>query len=185
MRRHRKRQAEIHAARVVLDRRVDEALHLGKSHDLVEFGVDFGALHPKNRPIEIDVLPAGQLGMKAGADLQQGAHSPGDVRFARAGLGHPCQNFEQGALPGAVLADDPQHPSLAHVEGHITQGPDHVLAIVLGATAKAAKAAGECITQRPIAGRPAADAVLLTQISNADRVVAHTMSAKVRSMRRK
>ena len=40
---HRERQPHVHAARVVLHRRVDELLDLGERDDLVELPVDLGA----------------------------------------------------------------------------------------------------------------------------------------------
>ncbi len=45
VRRNRKSQAQIHAAGIVFHRSVDELLHFGEGHDLVELAVDFGAAH--------------------------------------------------------------------------------------------------------------------------------------------
>ena len=41
---------------------------------------DFRARHAENGPVEIDVLPAGQLGMKTGADLEQAAAHPAALK---------------------------------------------------------------------------------------------------------
>ena len=35
--------------------------------------VDLGSAHAEDRAVQVDVLPAGQLGMEAGADLEQRA----------------------------------------------------------------------------------------------------------------
>ena len=50
VRRHRKRQAHIHATAVALDRRVQEPLHLRKGDDLVELGFDLRAVHAQDGP---------------------------------------------------------------------------------------------------------------------------------------
>ena len=72
-------QADVHAAGVVLDGRVEELLDFGEGDDLVELAVDLGALHAEDRAVEIDVLAAGELGMEAGADLEQRADAAVDV----------------------------------------------------------------------------------------------------------
>ena len=66
-------EPEVHAARVVLDRRVDEPLDLGERDDLVELPMDLGPAHPEDRAVQEDVLPAGQLRMETRADLEQRA----------------------------------------------------------------------------------------------------------------
>src|SRR5207253_3578092 len=69
------RQAHVHAAGEMLDRRIDERTHFGKRHDLIEFSRDLRLAHSENRTIEHDVLAAGELGMKARADLEQRTHA--------------------------------------------------------------------------------------------------------------
>ena len=76
---HGEGQAHVHAAGVALDRRVDELLHLGEGHDLVELARDLGSVHAQDGAVEEDVLPPGQFGMKAGAHLQQAADAPVDL----------------------------------------------------------------------------------------------------------
>ena len=66
--------------RIALDRRVEELLDLGEGDDLVELAADLGAGHAEDRAVEIDVLAAGQLGMKAGADLEQARDAAADRR---------------------------------------------------------------------------------------------------------
>ena len=72
---------------IALDRRVEEFLDLGEGDDLVELPADLGAAHAEDGAVEIDVLAAGQLGMKAGADFEQArdaaAHGRRGPRSAR------------------------------------------------------------------------------------------------------
>jgi len=53
---HREGQAHVHAARVALDRRVDEGLHAREGHDLVELPVDLPLAHPEDGAVQVDVL---------------------------------------------------------------------------------------------------------------------------------
>src|SRR5215203_4266489 len=62
MRCHRERQAQVHAARVPLDGSVDELLHLGKGDNLVELTFNLRVSHAEDRAIQIDIVPARQLG---------------------------------------------------------------------------------------------------------------------------
>ena len=55
---HRERQPHVHAARVALDRRVDEPLDPGELDDLVELRLDLAPAHAEDRAVEEDVLAA-------------------------------------------------------------------------------------------------------------------------------
>ena len=76
-------EPHVHAARVALDRRVEELLDLGEGDDLVELAIDLGLAHAEDGAVEVDVLAAGQLGVEAGADLQQRADAARRSRPAR------------------------------------------------------------------------------------------------------
>ena len=69
--------------RVALDRRVEELLDLGEGDDLVELARDLARRHAEDRAVEEDVLAAGELGVKAGADLEQAADAAVDIARAR------------------------------------------------------------------------------------------------------
>ena len=71
-------EPQLHAARVALDRRVDEPLDLGELDDLVELALDLAPPHAEDRAVEEDVLAAGQVGVEAGADLEQRADAAAD-----------------------------------------------------------------------------------------------------------
>jgi len=70
MRGHCECQPDIHPAGIALDRGIEEFLHLGKCDDLIELPADLGPRHPQDGSVEIDVLPAGQLGMESRANLE-------------------------------------------------------------------------------------------------------------------
>ena len=70
---HREGQPHVHPAGIVLDRGIEEPLDLGEGDDLVELAVDLRLLHPQDRPVQVDVLAAGQLEVEPGPHLQQRA----------------------------------------------------------------------------------------------------------------
>ena len=51
MRRDGEGQPHIHAARIALDRRIEEPLDLGEGDDLVELAADLGARHAEDRAV--------------------------------------------------------------------------------------------------------------------------------------
>ena len=62
--------------------------------------------------------------MEAGADLQQAADAPADLDLAGGGGGDAREDLEQGALAGAVAADDAEDFALLDLKADIAQGPE-------------------------------------------------------------
>ena len=108
----------------MLDGSVEELLDLGELDDLVELALDLCAPHPQDGAIQVDVLAAGQLRMKAGADLQQAADPAVQIDPAGGRLGDPRQNLQQRGLARAVAADDAHDLAWHDVETDIAQRPD-------------------------------------------------------------
>ena len=72
-------EPHLHAARVELDLAVDGVLELGELDDLVEAGSHHPARQPEQRAVQVDVLTSGELGVDAGAHLDQRAGAAGDL----------------------------------------------------------------------------------------------------------
>ena len=85
MRRHRERQAHIHAAAVPLHRRVDKFFHSGKSHDLVKFLFYLRLVHPEDGPVEKNIVPPAEFRIKPGADFEQTGNTALDPHFPEVG----------------------------------------------------------------------------------------------------
>jgi len=104
--RHGEAQPHVHAARVHLHRRVDEALETGERDDLVEHGVDLALAQPEDRAVEVDVLASRELRVEAGAELEQSGHAPACADPSIRGLVDPGHEPQERRLPGAVVADE-------------------------------------------------------------------------------
>ena len=109
---HGEAEAHVHPRRVVLDRFVDELGELGELDDVVEDPVDLLAAHAVEGGVDVDVLPAGQVGVEAGAELQQRRESAADADLA-GGRGEDAGDaLEQRRLARAVVAEDAERLAL-------------------------------------------------------------------------
>ena len=69
--------------RIGLDRRVDELAQLGEVDDLVEALLDLALGEAEHDAVDEDVLAAGDLRMKAGAELDQRRDAAVDAHACR------------------------------------------------------------------------------------------------------
>src|SRR5262249_2225816 len=119
-------QAHVHAAGVVLDRGVEELFDLGEGDDLVKLALDRGPRHAAAGAVEEDAFAGGQLGVEAGADFEQAANAPVQLYGSLGRLRDAGKDLEQGALAGAVAADDADDLAAFDLEGDALEGPDGV-----------------------------------------------------------
>jgi hypothetical protein len=98
-----------------------------KADDLIEFAVYLGALHAQDGAVHVDVLAAGQFGMEAGADFQEGANPSAHSDRSTGRFGNAREDFEQGRFARAVASHDAQYLAFFHVERNVFQGPNEVL----------------------------------------------------------
>jgi hypothetical protein len=121
---HAKPQARIHPRRIALDWRVNKALQPGKGHDLVEPGVNLLAAQAQDSAVEVDVLPPGEFGMKAGTQFDERRHPPVDLYLTFGRSGDAREQFQRGGLASTVRTDDPQRLTWADLKAHVAQSPD-------------------------------------------------------------
>jgi hypothetical protein len=119
VREEREGEPHEHSRRVLADRLVDELADLGEVEDGLQpiTHVSIGEAE-ELRALE-HVLPAGEVGLEARAELQQGHHAPPDLERPRRGIEGPGEDLQQRALPGAVQADDAEALSGAHLKAHV------------------------------------------------------------------
>ncbi len=124
VRRDREREPHRHPAAVALHRDLEEALDAGEVDDRVELPGDLAALHAQDGAVQVDVLASGELGVESGSDLEQAPDATSDPHLARAGLGDPAQDLEQGALARPVAPDDADRLARLDVEVDVFQRPE-------------------------------------------------------------
>ena len=86
----------------MLDGGVNKFLYLGKGDNFVELPLKLPLLHAQNGAVHENVLPPGQLGMKASSNLQQGFHSPPNFGIASCGLGDTTEDLQESCFAGTV-----------------------------------------------------------------------------------
>ena len=111
----------------MLDLGVDELLELGESDDGVEVARDLGALHPEDRPAQEDILPTRELGVKPRAHLEKRRHPPPQIDLAPRRNRDARQDLQEGALAGAVPADDANDLAFRDLERHVVESPDELV----------------------------------------------------------
>jgi hypothetical protein len=67
----REAEPHVHARGICPHGNVDKTLELREGDDLVELLRHVLALQAVDRPVHVDVLPAGEVGVEAGTELEQ------------------------------------------------------------------------------------------------------------------
>ena len=109
---HGEAEADVHPGRVVLDRFVDELGELGELDDVVEDAVDLLAAHAVERGVDVDVLPAGEVGVEAGAELEERCQPAAHADLAGGRGENAGDALEQRRLARAVVAEDAERLAL-------------------------------------------------------------------------
>src|SRR5690606_8887345 len=115
---------------VAFDRGVEKLFDAGEVDDLVELAVHFCAGHAEDGAVEVDVLAAAEFGVKSGADLEQAGDAAAEDGASGSGFGDTAEELEEGALAGAVAADDAEDFAFVDGEGNIAQGPEVALVLL-------------------------------------------------------
>ena len=98
----REAQAHVHARGVVLDRLLDEIAQPRELHDVVVALFDPAAAQAEQGAVDEDVLPARDLGVEAGAELDQGGDPAVDRQFSGRGPQQARDQLDQRRLAGTV-----------------------------------------------------------------------------------
>ena len=170
VRRDREAEPHEHPGRVGANRNVDEVLELRERDDLVEALADVRALQAEDRAVEEDVLAPGEVGMEAGAELEQRADPAADVDAAVGRLDDPGDDPQQRALARAVAADERERAAGVDLERDVAERP-HV-----GRAGPAAQK--DAALQRARAAR--VDAEAPRELADLDLTLAHESPAPAR-----
>ena len=104
--RHGEPEPHVHARRVGLHRGVDELAQLGKIDNLVEALLNLPLRQAEHDAVDEDVLAAGDLRVKSGAELDQRGNPPVDPYRPAGRLGDAGDELQRRALARPVPADD-------------------------------------------------------------------------------
>src|SRR6478736_211268 len=124
MRSNGKREPQVHAARIMLDRCVNKLVYLSKRDDGIKFPIDLGAFHTHDRAVQIDVLASGQLRMETDSYFKQASDFSANLCAPFGRLGHSRKYLKQRALSGSVAANQTYDFALPDFEGNVLEGPD-------------------------------------------------------------
>ena len=169
VRRDREGKPDVHAARVALHRRVEELLHSRELCDLRQLGLDLAALHAEDRAVQEDVLPARELGMEAGPDLEQAADAAADRGSALGRSRDAGEDLEQRRLAGAVSPDDPERLAFLEVERDVPESPDLLVSAPMLLPGEPLADVRHRLAQRPVRGLELAYPVALGETLDGDR----------------
>ena len=81
-----------------------------------ELARDLAALHAEDRAVQVHVLAAGELGMKAGTDLEQAAYTSANLGAACRRSRDTGEHLEERRLASSVAPDHAEDLALVHLE---------------------------------------------------------------------
>src|SRR5438105_8800243 len=73
---HGESQTHIHTTRVMFDSRFEKLLGARETYDFIKLRVDLAPAHAQDRSVEINILTASEIRMKAGANVEQASYFP-------------------------------------------------------------------------------------------------------------
>ena len=114
-RRDREGQADQYTGGVILDRHVQKIAQLGKLRDLQHLFLDLLRRLAEHETAQIDVVPAVLLHLEAGRELEHTGHAALHGQLASRGEINAGDHAQEGALAGAVVADDREALALLDV----------------------------------------------------------------------
>ena len=107
VRRDGEAEPHVHPRRVGAHGQVDELLELRERDDLVHRLAHAGAREAVDRAVQVDVLAPGEVGVEAGAELEQRRDAAAGLDAAARRLDDPRDEPQQRRLARAVAPDEP------------------------------------------------------------------------------
>jgi hypothetical protein len=105
-----KRQPDVHAARIFLDRPLHELADFGERFDRRHGPVDLAAAQAHDLAVQIDVLAAGEFRVESGAQFEQRRNPPARHHAPLGRLQDAAHHLQQRALAASVR---PHQPSVS------------------------------------------------------------------------
>ncbi len=121
MDRHGEREPDVHAARIDLDRLVDEVADVGECRDRIEARFDLGPGQSQHGAVEEHVFAAAELGVETCAELEQRGDASAHIDHAARRRENAADDLQQGRLAGAVAADQADRLAVADIQIDVVQ----------------------------------------------------------------
>src|SRR6266508_4754506 len=86
---HGECQPHIHTTRVMFDRSFEKLLSAREINDFIKLRVDLAPAHAQDRAVQINILTASEVRMKAGANVEKTSYFPVQFGAARGGFENP------------------------------------------------------------------------------------------------
>ena len=117
-------EPRVHARRVALQRAYRYTRpRSAKSTMASKRWAHLAARQPQNDAVELDVLAAGQLGVKPGAEIDQRSDPTRRAHLSAGRSGDARQQLQQGGLARAVVADQPDRFARLQAQADVAQRP--------------------------------------------------------------
>src|SRR2546430_262563 len=169
----RETETHIHAARVGLHRRIEEAADIGELLDGRHRAVHLLARETEERAIEVCVLAAAKVRVESRADLKKRGDATVHLERSPRGLRRTREELEQGRLPRPVRANDAERRARLDREADVAEGLHHLGRRVLPQDRLLERAA-------PLAAK----LVGLRNVIGADRAHLRAMTAEISAPKR-
>jgi hypothetical protein len=114
-------QAHVHAARVSAKGLLDEIADSGEFDDCIEACEGLPAAQPQEGGIQEDVFRACQVRVEAGSQLEECGHAALDGDASLGGPAQSADEAQQGALAGAVTANDGHGFAAFHLKRNVLE----------------------------------------------------------------
>jgi hypothetical protein len=116
----RKGEPRIHSSRIGLDGPIDELVEFGKVEDVVERPPRIATSDTLIRKRCVDVLTAGELGVKTRTEFEQSLHVAAHFHRARGGPQKTGHHLQHRALPGSISTDKADTLTRLDVERNVS-----------------------------------------------------------------
>src|SRR6267378_6962117 len=131
---HGEGQSHLHARAEMLERRINEFIHLGERHNLIKFALDLTLAHAKNGPAQENVLAARELGMETCSNLKQAAHPSVNLGKTRRRARNPREDLEQCGLASSIATNQTNDRTFQNVERNVSECPELITAAIVAAS---------------------------------------------------
>ena len=101
-------------------------MQLAEINDVIKLRVDVLRRVAEDSAVQIDVLPRGQIHVKAGTQLDKRCDGAVDRDAARAGLIHAGNDFQQCRLAAAVQPNQAVEVTGHNIKRYIVQGEEFI-----------------------------------------------------------